>query len=101
MRTDLENTLTTIITAGWANESFGAVDEPGGHVALIVIYPNEVAEIADAFADDPITITAGMWIVTENELGQVTVETFTSSLWVHEVFWAREAIHATEMGEDR
>lgn len=49
MRTDLENLMSEIVSAGWANASDGNVDAPTGFFARITIEPNEIASVRDAF----------------------------------------------------
>lgn len=76
-----ENVARTMITGGWANDTFGSVQE-GGHFALIIIEPRDLEEIQDAFAEEiamyeqiPAEMV-GNYIVREDSQGNVDVNTF-------------------------
>ena len=79
MKTDIERAFQALITEGWANGSAGAVDEPGGHVAIIDMSTERamMAQVLAETEDEPErvveVIRPGWYVVTEDSSGNVHV----------------------------
>lgn len=97
MRTNLENVLSAIVTEGWANDSFGDVNEYGAHYALVTITDSEFLEVADAMADVlsvyPVDLQdlVGNFIMVTDTMGNVDLTRYAGY---------DDAVHAFNAGRD-
>lgn len=74
-----DNAFKQIITAGWAEDTEGAVDDPVGFCSIIPIPRNEYDELVAAVFDegDPVEVPpAGYYITSENSDGIIRVFTY-------------------------
>lgn len=92
-----------IVSAGWANDSFGSVQEDG-HFALLTIEPNEVAEIVTGLEFDlnveEQAAMAGYYIVREDSQGLVWLTSFDTEAECKQMFRLMEAAYHKAWGSE-
>lgn len=91
-----------IVSAGWANQSFGSVQE-SGHFALLIIEPTEIDEIMRTFEFDlsreEVAALAGYYIVREDSQGLVWLTSFDTKAEAEQMFKILEAAYQEAWGD--
>jgi hypothetical protein len=72
---ELAELLHQVTLEGWGNDSWGDVIQDGFHASLLIVEPAEQPELTDAFDQ---AIPVGNWILTEDELGFVSLTQYST-----------------------
>lgn len=90
-----------IVTQGWADESFGSVQE-SGHFALLTIEPNEIVHLVTSLDldldGDEQRALAGYYIVREDSQGLVWITSFDTKAEAKRMYDLMEAANAKAWG---
>lgn len=95
----LDHYLATMALDGWANDSMGDVESPGGFKSLVIVEPADLVEIADVFGA-PVVGTIGNFIVSEDSMGFVYVERFATPELAREAYGDACDAYSAWLGDD-